>query len=81
MRLYFAVFHVEDDIGFIETVIDEVFLDYISFCSHGNDEVVDAMEGIALHDMPKNRPAPDFHHGFRAHGFLQTNGSQSRLPR
>jgi hypothetical protein len=48
------------------TIIQEEFLDLIALIAKANHEIPDAVQGVAFHDVPQNRPAADFHHGLWA---------------
>jgi hypothetical protein len=62
----------------VKRVIGEVFLDDVTAVPQANDEIIYAMCGIHLHDVPKDRPATDFHHGFGAERcFLAKAGAES----
>jgi len=59
--------HMECDVGGMEEVIREEFLDQIAFVSKADYEVVDTVLAIYLEDVPEYGPAPDFDHRFRPH--------------
>jgi hypothetical protein len=48
------------------TIIQEELLNLIALIAKANHEIPDAMQGVTFHDVPQNRPATDFHHGFGA---------------
>ena len=52
-------------------VVDEEILDHLTLVAQRDDELLEAVGGVALHDVPQDRLAPDFHHrlGLQA-GFL-----------
>ena len=66
--------HVERYVGHVKTVIGEIFLDQIAFVSKADNEVVDAVMRIDLHDVPKDRPPADVHQrlGLHFRDFLET---------
>ena len=43
VHFHLVVGHVEGDIGHVQEVVGEVFLDHIALVAAANDEVVDAM--------------------------------------
>ena len=47
-------------------VIQEIFLDLLAFVAKANHEILDAMRGIRLHDVPQDGPPTDIHHGLGA---------------
>ena len=57
--------HVESDIRHIEKVVGEVLLDLVALVAAADHKIIDSVGGINLHDVPKDRLATDFHHGFR----------------
>src|SRR5665213_2617043 len=61
-----ALAHVEGDVRRVERVIGEELLDDVALVSAADDEVVDAVGRIRLHDMPEHRPAAELHHRLRA---------------
>lgn len=65
-------------IGHMEVVVGEVFLDDFPFVAQADDEFIESVAGITLHDVPKDGPAPDFYHGLGADiGLFTDPGSQS----
>ena len=52
MHLYLVVLHVERDIGHVQKIVGKIFLDEITLVAAADHEVIHAMSGIALHDMP-----------------------------
>ena len=72
------VFQVDRDVGGVEEVIGEIFLDQIAFVAKANDEVVHAVGGIELHDVPDDRHSADLDHRFGANrGLFPQPGPQS----
>ena len=58
-------------IGHVQEVIGEVLLDHVSLVTKADDEIVEAIVTIDLHDVPEDRAAADFHHRFGTdRGFL-----------
>ena len=52
----------------MEEVVGEVFLDDVALVSAADDEVVDAVLGVELEDVPEDGSAADFDHGLGAEG-------------
>ena len=52
----------------MEEVIGEVLLDDVALVSEADDEVVDALLGVELEDVPEDGLAADLHHGLGADG-------------
>lgn len=63
VNLHLVGGHVEGDIASMEEIIRKIFLDQVAFVAKADNEVVDAVRGIDLEDVPENRQAPNFHHG------------------
>src|SRR5262249_15172846 len=53
---------VEADVGVQAGVVEEVLLDDPALVAHAEDEVVKAVAGVALHDVPEDGPAADGDH-------------------
>ena len=56
---------VKRNIARIKEVIVEPFLDDFLLISSTDDEVIDAIGGIFLHDMPENRHTANLYHRLR----------------
>ena len=65
-----TIAHVERNIGHVQEVIREIFLDDIALVAKAEDKIADAVAAVDLHDVPQNRTAADFHHRFWPHGGL-----------
>ena len=64
------------DIAVHRLVVEEVILDDVAFVAQAKDELRMPIVGIGLHDVPKDRPAADFDHGFGAiFGFFAQTGT------
>ena len=50
----------------MQEVIGKVLLDDVALVAAANDEVIDAVVGISLQDVPQDRLAADLDHGFGA---------------
>lgn len=69
---------VEGDVGHVEEVVGEILLDQIALIAAADHEVVHAMGGIELHDVPENRPAADLDHRLRLEvGLFRDPSSQA----
>lgn len=60
-----ALGKVKCHIAGIEEVIGEPFLDDMLLVSCADDEVVETVIAVLLHDVPQDRHAADFNHGLR----------------
>ena len=56
---------IKGHIGSIDKVICEEFLDHVAFVATADNEFIDAMGRIDLHQMPQDRHAADLDHGLR----------------
>ena len=63
---HLVVVHVEGDVGGVEEVVGEVLLDDVALVSAADDEVVDAVLGVDLEDVPEDGAAADLDHGLGA---------------
>lgn len=52
MDLHAVCAHVDRHIGHVEEVVRKVFLDHISFVAAADHELIHAVSGINLHDVP-----------------------------
>ncbi len=78
MDLHLVVGHVEGDIGHVQEVIREVFLDKVALVTAADNKVVDAMSGVELENVPENGPATDLDHRFGLEvGFLGDTGTEA----
>src|SRR5712692_7209262 len=76
--LHFVVLHVEGHVGHVEEVVGEVLFDEITLVAAADNEVIDPVEGVQLHDMPQNRLSADFDHWFRLDlCFLAQSGAKT----
>ena len=60
---YMVGLQVHSNVGLVDIEIHKVILDYFPFVSRAEDEVMAAIMGILLHDMPKEGTPSDFCHG------------------
>ena len=83
LRMLFMYLHavgpqVEGDIGHVQEVVGEVFLDHIALVAAADDEVLNAVGGVELHDVPEDRFAPDLDHGLGLEvGFLGKTSAEA----
>ena len=49
----------------MQKIIGKILFDHVALVTATNDEVIHAMRGIDLHDVPQNRTPTDFNHGLR----------------
>jgi hypothetical protein len=52
----------------VQKVIGKVLFNQVAFIATTNNEVVDAIVRVHLHDVPQNGFPPDFDHGLWASG-------------
>ena len=57
--------HVERDVRHVQEVVGEVLLDDVALVAAADDEVVDAVRRVDLHDVPEDRLAADLDHRLR----------------
>src|SRR5260370_37388429 len=62
MHCHLIGVHVEGHIGGMEEVVGEVLLDDVALVSAADDEVIDAVLGINLQNVPQNGPAANLDH-------------------
>ena len=55
---------VKGDVGVVEKVVREVFLDDVAFVAAADDEVINAVRRIHFEDVPQNRATSDLNHWF-----------------
>ena len=63
------------DVGHVQEIIGEIFLDDITLVAAADHEIVDAMRRIDLHDVPENGLAADLDHRLRPEIALLGNAS------
>ncbi len=54
--------HVKRHIGGMQEVVGKILLDDVALVATADDEVMDAVLGINLQDVPENGPATNFDH-------------------
>ena len=65
-RLFSLAVAVEHEVvGEGLVVVEEVLLDDVGLVAEAQHEVLVAVVGVVLHDMPQNRAVPDRDHGLR----------------
>jgi hypothetical protein len=47
----------------VKVIIDKILLDHPALVANSNNELIMAVSGIDLHDMPENGPATNGDHG------------------
>jgi len=72
-----VVVHVEGDVGCVQEVVGEVFLDDVALVAETDDEVIDAVLGVELEDVPEDGAAADLDMGL---GRTEVS-SEMRVPR
>ena len=70
---HFVGRHIEGDVGGMQEVVGEVLLNDVTLVATADDEVIDAVAGVDLEDVPKNGQATDFDHGFGPDGGFFTD--------
>jgi len=55
--------HIKGHVGHMQEVVGEILLDDIPTVTQADDEVIHAVGGVHLHDVPKNGPPAHFDHG------------------
>ena len=69
---------IDGEVGVVEQVVGEIFLDQIALVAQADDEVIDAMVGIGLEDVPEDGLATDLDHGLGLdQGFFGEPGAQA----
>ena len=66
MNLHSILAEVERDVGEVQEVIGEVLLDHVAPISQADNEIVDSVRRIDLHNVPEDGLAPHLHHGLRS---------------
>ena len=76
--LHGIILQVDRHVAIVTEIVGEIFLDDILLIATADNEVVDAIVAVGLHDMPQYRLAAYFHHGFRyERGGFGKPGAQS----
>ncbi len=70
VHLHGAFGQVERHVARVQVVVGEVLLDQVALVAKADDEVLDPVGGIHLHDVPQHRLAADLHHRLWAQGGL-----------
>src|ERR1700677_3355726 len=75
------VAHIERHIRHMKEIICEIFLDHIALVAEADDEIVDALGAVDLHDMPEDRHSADLGHGlWPGCGLLREAGAEPPRP-
>ena len=73
-----VVGHVECHVRHVQKIVREILLDHVALVAAADHEVVDAVRGVELHDVPEDRPAADLHHRLGLEvGFLGESRAKS----
>jgi len=62
MHCHLVAVHVEGHIGGMQEIVGKILLDDVALVAAADDEVVDAVLGIDLQDVPKNGPPANLDH-------------------
>lgn len=62
-----VLLEVDRDVGGVQEVIGEIFLDQITLVAKADDEIVHPVGRIDFHDVPKYRHTADLDHRLRTH--------------
>ena len=62
MNFHRILLHIEGYIGCVEEVVGEVLLDYVTLVATADDEIVDPVGGVGLHNVPEDGLAADLDH-------------------
>ena len=57
---HLGIRHIEGYVRHVQRVVREELLDHVALVAEADDEIIDAMSTVHLHDMPQNRPSADF---------------------
>jgi len=63
VHLHCVLGHVEGHVRHVQEVVGEVLLDQVALVAAADHEIVNAVGGVDLHHMPKDRLAADLYHG------------------
>ena len=80
VHLHRVVGDVEGDIGHVQKVVGEIFLDDVALVAAADHEVVNAVSRVRLHDVPQDRPPADLDHrlGFQVRLFGNPRSEPAR---
>ena len=62
MDLHLVIRDVERNVRHMEEVVREVLLDHVAAIAATDDELLNAMSGVGLHDVPKDRVPAHLNH-------------------
>jgi len=60
--LHRIILDVEGNVGGVQEVVGEVFLDHVALVAATDDEVINAVGGVGLHDVPEDRFSANLDH-------------------
>jgi len=80
MDVHRVVFHVKCHVGHAHKIVGEILLDLVCLLAGANDEVLQSVCPIDLHDMPEDRLPPNLHHrlGFEVGFFTEAAPETAR---
>ena len=61
---------VDGNVAVVENKVYEIFLDHIALVAGADDEIIEAVMGIDIHDVPEDRHAADFDQRLRPYAGL-----------
>ena len=62
VHLHPVLAHVEGHVGHVQEVVREILLDDVALVAAADHEIVDAVGGVDLHDVPQDGAAADLDH-------------------
>src|SRR5665648_333868 len=65
MDLQALVADIEGDIAVVKKIVREVLFDHVALVTQADDEIVETIVAVDLHDMPEDRLISDLDHRFR----------------
>ena len=78
VHFHAVVGHVEGHVRHVQEVVGEVLIDHVALVAAADHEVVDAVRGIDLHDVPQNGLPADLDHRLGTHrAFFADAGAEA----
>ena len=69
--------HVKSHIRRVQKIVRKILFDEVALVAAANNEVIDAVMRVHLHDVPENGLATNFDHGLGTRGgFFAETGTQ-----
>lgn len=62
----------------MQKIVGKVFLDDVALVAAANDEVINAVVGVGLEDVPQDGLTADLNHGFGLAFFADTSTKSTR---